>query len=142
MKTSTRISTAIVGLLLLAGTSPASAQYNTLEVRVPFEFMVGEADLPRDTYHVSRVDGHTDVLLVRGGRRAIFLLGRTVEPRPGVTMPHLVFHRYGDQYFLRQIRFLGTLGVSLPESRAERDAAERQAADFEVESVAIAARHQ
>ena len=139
MKTYPRTITTIASFLLLAGGSPASAQYNHLVASVPFEFMIGESTLPRDIYRVSRVDGHTDVLLVRSARRGIFILGHGVESKDGDEMPGLVFHRYDDQYFLREIRFPGRLGLSLPETSEEREAAERKRradrSDSDVETV-------
>jgi hypothetical protein len=144
MKTYTRIITTIASLLLLAGVSPASAQYYNLKASVPFEFTIGETTLPRDIYHVSRVDGHTDVLLVHSARRGIFVLGHKMESKDGDETPRLVFHRYADQYFLREIRFLGSLGLSLPETRDEREAAGRRAdrSDSDVETVVVVAQLQ
>jgi hypothetical protein len=143
MKTYPRIITTIATFLLLAGDSPASAQYNHLVASVPFEFMIGESSLPRDIYHVSPVDGHTDVLLVRSGRRGTFILGHRVESEDGDEMPRLVFHRYDDHYFLREIRFPGRLGLSLPETSEEREAAERKRradrSDSAVGTVAVVA---
>jgi hypothetical protein len=144
MKTYTIIITTIAIFLLLAGVSPASAQYNNLVASVPFEFMIGETTLPRDSYHVSRVDGHTDVLLVRSARRGILILGRRMGSEDGDEVPRLVFHRYADLYFLREIRFRGSLGLSLPETREEREAAGRRAdrSDSHMETVAIVAQLQ
>jgi hypothetical protein len=46
-------------------------------------------------------------------------------PRDG-SKPSLLFHRYGDQYFLRQIRWDETARLDLPETKAERNAVERR----------------
>ena len=143
MKTYPSIITTIASFLLLAGDSPASAQYNHLVASVPFEFMIGESTLPRDIYRVSRVDGHTDALLLRSVRRGVFIVGHRVESEDGDDMPRLVFHRYDDQHFLREIRFPGRLGLSLPETSEEREAAERKRradrSDSDMETVAVVA---
>src|SRR5262245_41140886 len=125
MKTCPRIITAIASLLLLAGGSSANAQYNHLVASVPFEFMIGERTIPRDIYQVSRVDGHTDFLLVQSALRCIFIFVNRLESEDGYELPRLVFHRYDDQYFLREILFPGRLGLSLPETSEEREAAKR-----------------
>lgn len=106
--------------------APVSAQDVDLFARVPFEFTVGNTTLPRDTYQLSRLNGHTEMLLVRGERKGLFV--RAEEARPqGPASPSLLFHRYGDQYFLREVRLDGRARLDLPETDAERDAAERRA---------------
>jgi hypothetical protein len=144
MKTHTRIITTIAGFLVLAGVSPASAQEGTMIARVPFEFMVGNTALPRDVYDVSRVEGQGDVLLVRGARRAIFVTGQGIGSVDAAEMPQLVFHRYGNQYFLREIELSPSVGLSLGETRQERNAAERRAdrSDADVATVAMVAQRQ
>ena len=64
------------------------------------------------------------MLFLRGDRTGA--LGRADEVRLPRTdsEPSLVFHRYGNQYFLREIRWEGTARLDLPETKAERDAAE------------------
>jgi hypothetical protein len=141
MKTSTRIIATIVSFLILAGVSPASAQDRNMTARVPFEFVIADTTLPRDIYDVSRVDGSGDVLLVRGARQAVFVLGQGIGSEGGAEMPRLVFHRYANQYFLREIEFSRGVGLSLPETSQERDAAEQRAdrSDADAPTVAIVA---
>jgi hypothetical protein len=52
-----------------------------------------------------------------------------------------VFHRYGDQYFLREIRWEDTARLDLPETKAERNAAEGRSdrAAAKMESVIVTA---
>jgi hypothetical protein len=38
-----------------------------------------------------------------------------------------VFHRYGDEYFLREVRWEGAARFDLPRTKAERAAADRRA---------------
>src|SRR5262245_9381894 len=138
MKTDHRIIMTIVCFVLLASVSPALAQYNMVVANVPFEFKIGETSLPPDAYRVSRVDGHTNVLQVRSFRRGIFVFGYRVESQDGNESPRLVFHRYGDDYFLREIRFLGSFGMNLPETVEEREAqrrADRSGSDLETVAV-------
>ena len=123
-KMSTSLVTAFAAVAALATVVPAQAQEVYLVARVPFDFAVGEASLPRDTYRLSRMDMHPEMLFVRGDQTGAFV--RTNEarvPRDGAT-PQLTFHRYGDQYFLREIRWAGAARLELPETKAERAAAE------------------
>jgi hypothetical protein len=105
-------------------TVPVQTQEVTLIARVPFEFSMNNANLQRGTYRLSRVDGHHEILLVRNARRGMFVRVNEKEmPRDGAGAS-LLFHRYGDQYFLREVRWDGRARLDLPETRAERDAAE------------------
>jgi hypothetical protein len=121
-----RLVTAFATVAALANVTPAWAQ-DHLIARVPFEFTVGNnASMPIDTYRLSRMDGHPEMVFLRGDRTGTFV--RTTEtalPRNGDS-PSLVFHRYGDQYFLREVRWTGSARLDLPETKAERVAAERR----------------
>ena len=120
-----RLVTAFAAVAALATVAPAQAQ-DHLIARVPFEFAVGNASLPRDTYRVSRMNGHPDMVFVRSDRQgALIRTDGVILPRDGST-PSLLFHRYGDQYFLRQIRWDETGRLDLPETKAERNAVERR----------------
>jgi hypothetical protein len=135
-----RLVTAFAAVAALATVAPAQAQ-DHLIARVPFEFAVGNASLPRDTYRVSRMNGHPDMVFVRSDRRGALIRTDGVSlPRDGST-PSLMFHRYGDQYFLRQIRWDETGRLDLPETKAERNAAERRSdrAAVRMETVIVSA---
>jgi hypothetical protein len=66
------------------------------------------------------------MLLVRGERKGVFVRAEEVRGARNDDNPVLTFHRYGDEYFLREIRLQGTARLDLPETNAERDAAERR----------------
>ena len=104
---------------------PAQAQYgDQLIAHVPFASVVGNASLPSDTYHLTRMSGHREMLMLRGDRTGV-LVRVNEESLPRSTRePSLVFHRYGDQYFLRQIQWEDTARLDLPETKQERRAAE------------------
>jgi hypothetical protein len=120
--------TAFAAVASFAAVAPALAQQDVrLVAHVPFAFAVGEANLPSDTYHLSRLNGHRELLLLRGDRTGAVV--RTDEVRLPRTdsEPSLVFHRYGNQYFLREIRWEDTARLDLPETKAERQAAKGRA---------------
>ena len=124
MKIHSRLVTAFATLAALATVAPAIAQEVHLIARVPFGFTVGDANLPGDTYRLAQMTGHPEMLFLRGARTGTFVRTDEVRlPRYGQT-PSLVFHRYGDQYFLREIRWEGRTRFDVSETKAERDAAE------------------
>jgi hypothetical protein len=141
MRMYTRLVTGFAAVAALTTIAPVRAQEIHLTARVPFEFAVGNTNLPSDTYHLSRMNGHPEMVLLRGDRRGVFV--RTIEERlrRDGAQPSLVFHRYGNQYFLREIRWEETARLDLPETKAERDAAEGRAdrAAARKETVTIAA---
>jgi hypothetical protein len=127
----------------ITAAAPVSAQDVDLVARVPFEFTVGNSALPRDTYQLSRLDGHPEMLLVRGDRKGVFVRTEEMGRQRDNVPPSLLFHRYGNQYFLREVRLDGNARLDLPETKAERDAAEGRAdrAAAVVQTVIVPAEH-
>jgi hypothetical protein len=119
-----RIITFAAAGLVLSLAIPAGAQDPTLRARIPFEFTIGTATLPAGVYVV--VEPSTNLLLIRNERHGAYVLGQSADSRDNAENPVLVFHRFGDQYFLRQIRF-SSAGVDLPETFQERQTAARYA---------------
>ena len=118
MKSYARLS---VLALLIAGVGVSvHAQPDETIARVPFAFTVGSTSMPRDTYRVTKMPGHS-AIMIQSDRHAAVRLA-TPEGRENDETPRLVFHRYGDRYFLREIRMAGNTGFELPASRDERQA--------------------
>lgn len=109
--------------------------------KVPFAFTVDNSQPPRDTYQLSRLNGHPEMLLVRGDRKSVMIRADDVARQPQDTEPVLVFHRYGDEYVLREVRLEGTARLDFLETKAERQAAERRAdrASAAMQTVIVAA---
>jgi hypothetical protein len=120
-----RLATAFAAVAAFATIAPVQAQVDLI-ARVPFEFAVGNASLPRDTYRLSRLTGHQDMLVVRSERKGVFVRTDVVRVRRDAEPPSLTFHRYGDQYFLREVRLDGSARLDLPQTQPERDAAEHR----------------
>ena len=142
MRNYSRLVTSFAAVAAIAAVAPAQAQQDIrLVAHVPFAFTVGAATLPSDTYYLSRMNEHREVLMLRGDRTgAIVYTNERQLPRTD-REPSLVFHRYGDQYFLRQIQWEDTSRLDLPETKAERKAAETRADRVAVqkETVTVAA---
>ena len=123
MKIATRLS---VLALLIAGVGVSvHAQPDETISRVPFAFTVGSTSMPRDTYRITRFAGRS-AFMIQSDRHAVVMMA-TPEGREDNQTPRLVFHRYGDSYFLREIRMADNSGFELPASRDERQAAARLA---------------
>src|ERR1700730_8585327 len=110
---------------LCAAAASANAQLShPIRANVPFDFNVGDKKLPAGEYTFSRITGFSDnkVLSVSSADASAHVFqstfgARVLTPRNETT---LVFHKYGDQYFLEQIWSGGEQeGTQVPESRSE-----------------------
>ena len=127
MRMYSRLALAFGAVAAFATVAPIQAQEVHLIAHVPFEFTIGNATLPRDTYNLTRLAGHPEMVLVRGERKSAFVRTDEVRLQNNGATPSLVFHRYGDQYFLRQVRWEGSARLDLAETNAEREAADSRA---------------
>jgi hypothetical protein len=93
-----------------------------LKVNIPFEFSVGNEALPAGEYTVrQRFQGHLVIQSADGSATKTFpTIGARASKTPNKSS--LVFHRYGDEYFLSRIWTTGdNTGHELFKSRAERE---------------------
>jgi hypothetical protein len=111
----------LVALLALV---PVSGEAADVRGAIPFSFAVNDVTLPPGTYDLS-IRTAPGMISVRGVSKVV--LAMTI-PRgsSGDLQPRLVFHKYGDEYFLRQV-WNGDRGYDLPETRGERDRKEGRA---------------
>jgi hypothetical protein len=116
---------ALVAAVLAVASVPVAAE--DLQCKVPFRFQVGGAALPAGTYTVSTAQSTVGI---RGFATGAFALANRIEKRTD-DAPKLVFHRYGDEYILREV-WTGRTGKTLVESRHERELKRREVAGFEV----------
>jgi hypothetical protein len=117
-----------------AGVEGAHGQSLSTHVlaKIPFDFSVGDKKFPAGEYSVGRaLSGSDDTVLqvssVNGNLTAFRLTSENLNlARKGSDT--LVFHQYGDQYFLSEVWPAGgTVGRTLLESRGERAAHEGMA---------------
>ena len=107
--------------LSAASVRPVAALSEELRCQIPFSFTVNKATLPPGTYRVD-VDAETGMVELRDMGHAAFALGIPFD-ESRVRDTKLVFHRYGDQYVLREV-WTGTgTGRDLPEPRREKELA-------------------
>ena len=113
-----------IGLsVALTALVPVNAQSDLqLRVTVPFDFIVGDARFPAGDYSLRPHTTAQGVLMLTNWdeRRTVVFMARSAERLTSQEKPMLVFDRYKDQYFLRQIWSTGLEGYELPKSRTER----------------------
>jgi len=108
-------------MLALLISVPLSAQ-TIATATVPFDFTVEQTQMPAGTYLISPL-GH-DAILVRDSKTAksVASVFRWEDAGKGDSTPKLVFHRYGDKYFLSQVsRGKGNGAMQLPISKLEKE---------------------
>jgi hypothetical protein len=94
----------VLGLLLVAAC--ANAQTLNVKASVPFDFMVDNVALPAGDYNIqAALNGNSKALVIRkenagGGKIVLSNAAQSAAASPDT---RLVFHRYGDSYFLSQI---------------------------------------
>lgn len=121
MTARTGIIVGLVGVASLLGGGSARAQSDDMRAAIPFEFKAGKATLPAGTYSVTRQGATGNVVQLRTLRGGAMLLTRGSQVGTGGEATQLTFHRYGDRYFLHQIRFSRDREYSFPATTAERE---------------------
>jgi hypothetical protein len=76
--------------------------------------------------------------MLSGFRHSAVLMSQP-DGRTKDDSPRLVFHRYGDRYFLREVRLAGNTGFSLPKSREEREVEEQIASRSKPDVIVVLA---
>lgn len=116
----------MIALALGGACIPVCAQSaDHVTAKIPFNFMVGDKTLQAGAYTIrlSDVSGPY-TLMVRGedSHSAAIGLTNTIQTNKAAAQTKLVFHKYGDSYFLSEVWVRGDeTGRSLPKSRAERE---------------------
>jgi hypothetical protein len=125
MKNIAAIAFCIVATFIAAGS--ASAQGYQVKATVPFNFTVGDQTLPSGNYTIGSSTSTPDVLALRNWDKkvAILSMGQPNQGNPGHDNT-LVFHKYGNQYFLSEIRSEGaSINTHFPTTKAEKRAKAR-----------------
>jgi len=132
---------ALVLASTLTAAATASAQDRRIQATVPFSFTVGSTTLPAGTYTIGSNASTPDVLNVSNWQKGVSILtaGRANQSNPE-RADVLVFHKYGDQYFLSQIRTDGaSMNVDLTPSKAEAKARKQSEEAGSVEARVVSA---
>jgi hypothetical protein len=124
MKTQAFQIAVVVALLLAVSSAMAQVQPGDVLVNVPFPFLVGNHPMPPGRYLVSpSAKGFLRMLDIKDAHHPLLMAVNGVQSRAPQT-PKLVFHRYGDSYFLAEVwNGNGNIGRQLPKSKGEQEIA-------------------
>ena len=138
MKRITAIALLAIANFAMAGMS--FAQSYGVKANVPFDFTVANKLLPAGTYTMIRES--TGLIEIRNHDKPIAVL--TVvnqDVNKSTDGGKLIFHKYGDQYFLSEILSdWATMNVNVPRSKAETRVRLQQAMVHPASEVFIATR--
>jgi len=94
-----------------------------VRVNIPFDFQVRGKTLPAGEYEISRLSDESQVLEVSNIHNRHENIAIETDPVQGAIANHgkVVFHRYGDSYFLHEIWTAGLeTGRELPATHQEK----------------------
>jgi hypothetical protein len=114
------IAIALFALASLVTVGNASAQ-SQIRATIPFDFTAGRAVLPAGTYTIS--SGNRIAVVIQNGTQHATVLRSTIADEDPSMKNRLVFNKYGDQYFLREILCPSShLNLELPATKMEENA--------------------
>jgi hypothetical protein len=122
MKNIAAIALFIVATFIAVGSAPA--QDHLVKATVPFSFTVGDQTLPSGTYTIGSEVTSPDLLAIRNWDKKVHILtlGRPDQSNPRHENT-LVFHKYGNQYFLSDIHSEGSsMNIHFSTTKAEKRA--------------------
>lgn len=117
---------AVVAMITAGVPAKAQSLQYKVTANIPFEFTVLDKKLPAGKYSISRAQQGNGDLVIQivsaDGHENVSRLTIPVITRDPVSQGMLVFHQYGDEYFLSEIWPAGgRTGRALPRSHAERE---------------------
>jgi hypothetical protein len=115
-----RAAIVVAALAMAFGYTALHAQDQTMrsQVKVPFAFEVGSTHFAPGTYVLSEPREH--LLSVHGPSGTALAMNQRETTLSPATESKIVFYRYGDRYFLREVWVKGeTDHLRCPESKAE-----------------------
>src|SRR5258708_7792308 len=123
-----KLFTAVVLLAItgLASAGRAFAWDQALQANVPFAFTAGNKQFPAGTYLLSPES--SELMRLQSGDRSIrTYLSTTPNFGDGSSTSKLIFHKYGDQYFLNKVvSAASSFNVEVPTSISEKQAKYQQ----------------
>ena len=95
----------VAAVALMAALVSAHAQSSSVVADVPFEFTVGGKSLKAGEYSVRPFSANWDTLRIsnQDSNDTAIRLTNTIEARIAPKQGKLVFHRYGQRYFLSEV---------------------------------------
>lgn len=116
--------TLLIGLTLTAGVASAQGQSTSRRVvaDIPFDFIVGDKTLPAGKYQVGAATSNGEGVRItsRTGKASAIRLSHPATDKSKNKNARMVFHRYGQRYFLAEIWSGDDFGQKLMPSKNER----------------------
>ena len=107
-------------LMLVGLTGLVNAQMSTtFKAQVPFDFVANGETMQAGESIITVLDTGRTVLSVSSGKQHAYAFSIADESPNASKETALVFHQYGDRYFLAGIKREGRIGYQLPASRLE-----------------------
>jgi len=126
----------VLALLAVPGFVNAQSR-QVIKAQVPFEFIVNGNIMPAGECSIEAQGDGLTYLLVKSGSHRAFVIPNATESSTVPAQPTMVFHRYGDRYFLSSISRQGNnRGFALPAGKAEKELRAQNAAEGDVTLVA------
>jgi hypothetical protein len=115
------IATAALFVASLFTTAAVFAQ--GVKATVPWAFSVNDSYVPAGTYTIKSLPSDRATLEIATSDRKVHILSMANNGARTSKDNVLVFHKYGDQYFLTEIRSeTGSMDLSFPTSKSEKRA--------------------
>jgi len=116
--------TLVLALALATAVASAHAQSAKKVVAdIPFAFVVGDQTLSAGEYTLKSATAPENALIIQNaaGKSEALRLTYVIEPKQNRRSARLVFHQYGQRYFLAEVwTGAGSVGRHLLKSRQER----------------------
>ena len=134
------ITIAILAFTGILSVGSALAQGDAVRVKVPFAFTAGDKLLPAGTYVITPLSA--DVIHIQARDQSISVVTTEMQDdRQSENGDELIFSRYGDRYFLREILCnSAAMNVSLPATKYEKRARTQEAVVQQPDRVLLASK--
>jgi hypothetical protein len=110
----------IMTIAMVTAVASANGQTQKSKANIPFAFVVGDTNLPAGDYALAAITASGDVLRIRGVETQDSAVRFTSEANGKASHAKLVFHRYGERYFLAQVWTSSNDGRELLTSKQEQ----------------------
>src|SRR5580704_15222079 len=90
-----------IGIALVA-VAAVQAQDKTVTANVPFSFYMGRSAMPQGAYKAEELS-HGAMVRMRSAGATNVVTTRAIAGKKQIEPARLVFHRYGESYFLAEI---------------------------------------
>jgi hypothetical protein len=124
------LAVAVASVVSMLVTVTCFARPRMLRVDVPFAFEAGNKALPAGQYEIEYMPTGSGIVLriqqVNGNERLLVSTAYRVSRDPK-SHAQMVFHRYGEDYFLAEICNGNGSGLQLSESKLEKEARSSEA---------------